>query len=719
MTLKRKLSESLLLIALLFFVSFSTLTFPKGSADETVADIWSFIDVPFYYQENNYYCGPAALQMVFDFYGENISQFEIAEVARTAPYVTFTDDMRRAAHFSNMSTSMGNEMAENITGYTFRKLGYAASEVGGMTLDDLKAMITRGFPMILLMRWIPGEEYGHYRVAVGYNDTHVFLHDPWNTTWGYTEYGGPNTAMNYTFFQDMWDYSGRWGLFVSPWRVTINLPNRIHVGETFQVTADIFYPYVPFSVYKYPASSCKASLTLSDGLTMGYHENSTKNLENLQAGSSTQTSWIVDATQPGNYSITVQAEGLISGSVTEKPEAGPSYEYQDMIGGSASISGTVQTTYPILIKGIEPDHGPPETKARLFGSDATPNGTVEALFGGPVNQTIVIGNDSIPIIIIGQANISVGWTVADFYGSWEITFNVPTVPLGNYSVYAFDNETLTSDVTGFSVTTSQTQIIIWDFTPSSGQPNVTVYIDGQGATAYGEVRIRFDGLNVASSFASQDGYWSASFTVPNFSPGNHFITALDVTTDTADTRTFIVTPPPAIHVSPQGAPIGSEITVTGEGFTPNTGIYLTFEDMLFYTPIYTNEKGEFNATNFVPVVTSGDYTIKAVSAYFYPQGLQTLVQTSFEVTTGLDTLFQAIDDMKTALNQTQNLAQTTLDEALSAKEAVQAVEAIASQARTYALIAMTFTIITSALVSIYFAILCQHVEKPKHKEETA
>jgi hypothetical protein len=454
MTLKRKLPESLLLVALLFFVSFSTLAFPKGSADETVDGISHYIDVPFYYQENDYYCGPAALQMVFDYYGENISQTEIAEVARTAPYVTFTDDLRRAAHFSNLSTSMGTEMVENITGYTLRKLGYAVSEVSGMTLDDLKALIGRGSPLILLMRWIPGEEYGHYRVAVGYNDTHVFLHDPWNTTWGYTNYGGPNTAMNYTFFQDMWDYSGRWGLFISPWRVTINMPIRIHVGETFQVTADIFYPSPgPFSLYNYPASSCKASLTLSDGLTLGDHEDLTKDIENLQAGSFTQVSWVVNAPQPGNYSITVQAEGIVSGSVTEKPEAGPSYEYQDMIGGSASISGTVQTTYPILIKGIDPDHGPPESKATLFGSDATPNGAVEALFSGPVNQTIVIGNDSIPIIIIGQGNISVGWTVATYYGTWEITFNVPSVPVGDYAVYAFDNETSTSDVIGFTVTT--------------------------------------------------------------------------------------------------------------------------------------------------------------------------------------------------------------------------------------------------------------------------
>jgi hypothetical protein len=82
-----------------------------------------FIDVPFHYQDTDYYCGPACLEMVFDYYGEDINQSEIADVARTIGeplYSTFTDELRRAAHFSNLSTSMGAEIPDyNITGYTY------------------------------------------------------------------------------------------------------------------------------------------------------------------------------------------------------------------------------------------------------------------------------------------------------------------------------------------------------------------------------------------------------------------------------------------------------------------------------------------------------------------------------------------------------------------------------------------------------------------------
>ncbi len=140
----------------------------------------AYFSVPFHYQNDIYYCGPAALEMVFDYYGEDIPQTEIADAARTHPNVTYIDELRRAAHFSNLSTSLGDEMPGNVTGYSARKIGYAAFEQGGLTLDDLKTLISKGQPLIVLMWWTPSKVYGHYRVAIGYNETHIITHDPWN-----------------------------------------------------------------------------------------------------------------------------------------------------------------------------------------------------------------------------------------------------------------------------------------------------------------------------------------------------------------------------------------------------------------------------------------------------------------------------------------------------------------------------------------------------------
>jgi hypothetical protein len=504
-----------------------------------------FINVPFYYQVKTYYCGPAALQMVFDYFGENVSQFEIAEVARTVPYVTYTDELRRAAHFSNMSTSMGSEMVENITGYSARKLGYAAFEMFDMTLDDLKALINRDFPVILLMRWVPEEPYGHYRVAVGYNATHIFLHDPWNNVkWG-GDYGGPYLPMNYTFFNEMWDYSGHWGLFVSPWNVKVEVPSNVYVGQSFTVTATVSYPCPPQTpIYIYEASSCNATIILPEGLVLAEGESPTKNLGVIYASNTTQTSWRIKVEHPGNFSILVEAEGIISGDVGGKLDVGPGYHYEDRIGGYGSAFVNAEVASHIYIDSIQPAEGAPGTKGIINGGGASPNGTVVALLSGPVNQTvIVIGSnflrtqENVTIVV----NMTLGWTVADANGYWSISFTVPKVSPGEYTIYVIDNGTLTSDSAKFYVLpTTPTQIKIEYVSPVEGYPGTMVFIAGHGATPKGRVEIYFDRLNVANTEAFSDGSWSASFNVPDVSPGNYTILALDVISGTSDRAPFNV-----------------------------------------------------------------------------------------------------------------------------------------------------------------------------------
>jgi uncharacterized protein YvpB len=298
-----------------------------------------FIPVPFYYQEKDYYCGPACLAMVFDYYGENISQLEIADVARTFPNVTYTDELRRAAHFSNISTSKGTEMPENITGYILRKFGYAAFENQGMNLTQLKSYIDEDKPLILLMYYSGYHVSTHYRVVTGYNETHIFLHDPWNNiAWG-GAYGGPNLALNYTAFLDRWSYWDNWALYTSPWNISVSAPTYIKPQTPFQINATITYPQpLPNALSNYPASSCNATITLPANLTLAQGEILKKTLGtgSLQAGATATATWMLLANSSGTYTISVEAEGLVSGSVYEYPP----YYYTDRIG--ATINFTMQ-----------------------------------------------------------------------------------------------------------------------------------------------------------------------------------------------------------------------------------------------------------------------------------------------------------------------------------------------------------------------------------------
>ncbi|MGQ9544317.1 MAG: C39 family peptidase [Candidatus Bathycorpusculaceae bacterium] len=303
-----------------------------------------FIDVPFHYQDTDYYCGPACLEMVFDYYGEDINQSEIADVARTIGepvYSTFIDELRRAAHFSNISTSMGAEIPDrNITGYTLRDLGYAAFEAHGMNLTQLKSYIDQDKPLILLMWYSEAHVYSHYRVVTGYNETHVFLHDPWNNvSWG-GKYGGSNIALNYTLFSDLWGYSGNWTLYTLPWTVNVSAPAYVKLEKPFQINVTIKYPEpLPNALSNYEARACNATIILPQNLSLMAGETLKKNVASgfFEAGASATLYWMLEADAYGVYTISVEVEGLVSGSV-ESHDNHPAYSYTDRIGARVNFT---------------------------------------------------------------------------------------------------------------------------------------------------------------------------------------------------------------------------------------------------------------------------------------------------------------------------------------------------------------------------------------------
>jgi hypothetical protein len=296
-----------------------------GLSDDAVATVYTrapllaYISIPYHSQIDGYTCGPASIEMLFDFYGPDISQQEVAGAARTASDGTYTCDMVRAAHFSNLSTSVGRYSA-GINGYTDRELGYAAFEYWGMTVDQLKSLIDAGDPVIVLTTW-------HFLVAVGYSSTRITFQDP---------FWGENRTLTLDEFSSAWDYSSHWGLFVSPWEIAVLIPQNVAQGSVFNVTATITYPLPStFVPGQYPASLTNATVTLPDGLSLVPGETAKKAVStgDMNAGASANVTWTVQADSLGNYTISVEAEGKVNGFVPSLPSYPESYSYEDRIGG--------------------------------------------------------------------------------------------------------------------------------------------------------------------------------------------------------------------------------------------------------------------------------------------------------------------------------------------------------------------------------------------------
>lgn len=325
--------------------------------------------VPLYQQIDARGCGAASLQMVFDYWGPFIDQREIYNAARSGG--TTLPDMARAGQFSAMSTTEGDRFQNAIvTGYTGRGVGYAAFYYASTEpwLDQLKQIVSQGYPVIALVWWAPGYEGGdHYRVIVGYDDSEgvLFINDPWSREFkqdsdyqgSTSQFANPN-ARDPSFQGVKWKYEDflwtwqcpttAWGVpglayggvFVAPWSVRISAPARVSPGAEFDVTATVTYPCpAPFGSEAFPtftATGFDALLDPGQGFTIVCKPDLDA-VGPLPAGGCVSLTWTLKAADvPGEYSIRVSATGLVSGSLGPWKDY-PAYDYQDIIGGEGTV----------------------------------------------------------------------------------------------------------------------------------------------------------------------------------------------------------------------------------------------------------------------------------------------------------------------------------------------------------------------------------------------
>ncbi len=316
--------------------------------------------VPWYQQVNDWMCGPASLQMVFDFYGPYIDQREIGYAADCRPSDTGTNlsGMIRAGHYSDMSTIDYSNC--KLAGFTGRGLGYAAFAYSSSEfwLDGLKALIDQGYPVIVSGYWgyetsgnsgtVPASSpIGHFRVIVGYDDStrEVIVNDPWGRDMknqgdaqgsmkdnpGYnSEFAG--IRFGYDYFQQLWSYNFQKtysAVFIAPWHVDIS---QSGTGTKLKVTATVSYPCpAPFDRTEYPASDVQVGISLPAGLALAKGESAVKTVKALSAGDMLQTTWNLVASSAGSYDVSVLAQGSVSGAYAGIP-------YADRIGGEATTT---------------------------------------------------------------------------------------------------------------------------------------------------------------------------------------------------------------------------------------------------------------------------------------------------------------------------------------------------------------------------------------------
>lgn len=331
----------LIVMVILIIFSFANLA---DSTDETTSLPKAHLisDVPYHTQITGLSCGPAALEILYDFWGEDIDQKAIADVTRSSSIGTYTWDMVRAGFFSHLSRAHGRFFPRNApkTGYPERPLGYVSFDYSSDTFwwSSLKGLIALDIPVILFMKFAPDDDTAHYRVIVGYDEEEgvVYFVDPWGRDLDRRTNLDGTITWSMTDLENAWNYTGYgtsrpyWGTVMMPWTVTIHTKGETTAGSVLEVTAEITYPCPqPFDCSAYSASNIGAEITLPPGMYV-LGGSSRIDIGCLQAGETVTVIWNVKLDADGSGSpITVKVTGLVSGAVPEVGKDSKKYKKAD------------------------------------------------------------------------------------------------------------------------------------------------------------------------------------------------------------------------------------------------------------------------------------------------------------------------------------------------------------------------------------------------------
>ena len=186
--------------------------------------------------------------------------------------------------------------------------------------------------------------------------------------------------------------------------------------------------------------------------------------------------------------------------------------------------------------------------------------------------------------------------------------------------------------------------------PNSGAPGTEVTVTGQYFDYGKYVDIYFDETRVATGKTDGSGDFTIHFTIPESCKGDHKVLAVVGTyigTVTIDTY-FSVNP--GLTISPAEGPVGTNVTVTGQGFAQNEqGIelryYLNDNYQTVQRRIAANATGGWEASFSIPLSTQGQHRLDA-------QGTESQ---SWEVQ---DAIFEVMTEI--AMNQSEGSVGDTI-----------------------------------------------------------
>ncbi len=292
--------------------------------------------------------------------------------------------------------------------------------------------------------------------------------------------------------------------------------------------------------------------------------------------------------------VTSDADGRFSllYAITIAPEEGEQMlmvnaTQPDGVGAARAVSVSSPMIY------LSPYHG-------IVGMDVSIEG-----YGFAANSNVDIVWD-----INGTTRTTLKTVTTNGTGYFSDAITIPNVPLGEYNITATDSEG-NYGYTWF--------LLIEPYVYTDGSAGIT----GEAYTIYGEgfsgqsvITLIWDvngttKVGLGTTLTDDTGYFEANFTVPNVALGTYNITAVDENLKNAYTPFEVVAS--LITLNQTGGTVGTNVTITGEGFAANSAVSITWNGTQIATAS-TNATGHLNTTITVPSTPSGDHLVAAEDA---------------------------------------------------------------------------------------------------------